>query len=396
MFRHFTLLQGVSPMKNTWLAAAALIALSVGAAPVAASDPTPQELLDAVGIPPSNGQRGQMDTVGFASTEEQMMAVVSQSMALAAPRQDVLRGEYGWGDNTKFAAAVCPHDDYYYAGRLYALLMPYLRANTVVLFGVFHKARVWDMRDQLVFDSFETWHGPAGPVKVSPIREAIISRLPKDDYVIDNDMQQVEHSIEAIVPWLQAYNPDVEIVSILVPYMRWETMDRLAAELSGVLAAIMREKGWQLGEDVVLISSADAVHYGDAGWGGRSYATFGTDPEGYQKAVNRDLHMAESTLCGPVSRPSLQKFLYTCVDQSDVTNYKLTWCGRFSVPFGINVASRLNEELNGRQLVGTLLGYGTSVGEVSLDVNELGGLGVTAPNNLHHWVGYAAIGYQSQ
>jgi len=313
-------------------------------------------------------------------------------MALAASRQEVLRGEHGWGDNTAFAAVVCPHDDYYYAGRLYALLMPYIKANTVIVFGVFHKARVWDLSDKLVFDSFETWHGPAGPVTVSPIREEIISKLSKDTYVVDNDMQQVEHSVEAIVPWLQAYNPKVQIVSVLVPYMEWETMDRLATELSDALATIMREKGWQLGKDVALISSADAVHYGDAGWGGSNFAAFGTDPDGYKKAVNRDLHLAESTLCDAVTRPRLEKFLYTCVDRKDVSQYKLTWCGRFSVPFGINVASRLNEELNGRQLVGTLLDYGTSVGEVPVEVN---GLGVTAPSNLHHWVGYAAIGFQS-
>jgi AmmeMemoRadiSam system protein B len=383
-------------MKNIWLVVTALFATSLVAGPTVASDPTPQALLDAVGIPPSGGQRGQMDTVGFATTKEQMLSVVSQSMAMAASRQDVLRGQHGWGDNTKFAAAVCPHDDYYYAGRLYALLMPYVQAHTVVLFGVFHKARVWDVSDKLVFDSFTTWRGPVGPVTASSLREEIIAKLPSDAYVVDNDMQQVEHSVEAIVPWLQAFNPDVEIVSILVPYMHWETMDRLAADLSDALATIMREKGWRLGEDIALISSADAVHYGDAGWGGRSYATFGTNPDGYQKAVNRDLHLAESTLCGPVLRPSLQKFLYTCVERDDVTNYKLTWCGRFSVPFGLNVASRLNEELNGRQLVGTLLDYGTSVSEVSLDVEGLNGLGVTAPNNLHHWVGYAAIGYQSQ
>jgi AmmeMemoRadiSam system protein B len=207
-------------------------------------------------------------------------------------------------------------------------------------------------------------------------------------------MQQVEHSVEAIVPWLQAYNPDVEVVSVLVPYMQWETMDRLATDLTQVLAAIMRENGWSLGDDVALISSADAVHYGDAGWGGGDYAHFGTDADGYKKAVNRDLHLAESTLCGDVKRMSLQKFLYTCVDKDDVTQYKLTWCGRFSVPFGINVASRLGEELDGRLLTGSLLGYGTSVGEASLDVEELDGLGTTAPNNLHHWVGYAAIGYR--
>jgi AmmeMemoRadiSam system protein B len=378
-------------MKNTLTTAVLLLVVLFFAVCAAASDPTPEELLDAVGIPPTDSQRGQMDIVGFASTSEQMLSVVSQSMALASSRQDVLRGEHSWGDNTAFSAAVCPHDDYYYAGRLYALLMPYIKANTVIVFGVFHKARVWALSDKLVFDSFETWHGPAGPVEVSSIREQIISKLPKDAYIVDNDMQQVEHSVEAIVPWVQAFNPDVQIVSILVPYMDWDTMDRLAADMSVALATIMREKGWELGKDVAVISSADAVHYGDAGWGGRNFAAFGTDPDGYKKAVNRDLHLAESTLCDAVTRPRLEKLLYTCVDRTDVSQYKLTWCGRFSVPFGINVASRLNEELNGRQLMGTLLDYGTSVGEVSVEVD---GLGATAPNNLHHWVGYAAIGYE--
>ena len=149
-----------------------------------------------------------------------------------------------------------------------------------------------------------------------------------------------------------------------------------------------------MGRDIVLISSADAVHYGDAGWGGRSYADFGTDVDGYRKAVDRDIHLAELTLCGPVTRPKLENFLYACVDRSDVMRYKLTWCGRFSVPFGVNVASRVREELDQPGLTGTFLGYGTSVGEISLDLDEIPALGTTAPNNLHHWVGYVAIGYQ--
>lgn len=381
-------------MKKTLAVIWALIMLKAAVGQAFGGDPTPGELLDAVGTKPSGGRRGQMDTVGFVTTAEQMDAVLEQCRKLAAARHDALRTEHGWADETKFAAAVCPHDDYYYAGRLYALLMPYIKAKTVVLFGVFHKARVWDMRDRLVFDSFEEWRGPYGPVTVSPIREKIIEELSADEYVVDNDMQQVEHSVEAIVPWLQAYNRDVEIVSILVPYMGWETMDRLAARLAGALATIMREKKWLLGRDVVLISSADAVHYGDAGWGGSSYADFGTDVDGYQKAVDRDIRVAESMLCGSVTRPKLKDFLHACVDRSDVMRYKLTWCGRFSIPFGVNVASRVSEELDQPGLAGTLLGYGTSVGEISLDLDEIPGLGTTAPNNLHHWVGYVAIGYQ--
>jgi AmmeMemoRadiSam system protein B len=373
-----------------------LLGLLLVIAPALAGDPTVQELLDRVGIKPDRdkNQRGQMDTVGFVTTAAQMEGVLAQCNELAAERRKILDRQYGWNDDTSFVAGVCPHDDYYYAGRLYPLLLQRVRAKTVILFGVFHKARVFDCRDVLVFDAFETWRGPYGPVKVSQLREQILERLPRDDYIVSNDMQMVEHSVEAIVPFLQAYNRDVEIVSILVPYMQWDVMDRLAGDLTRVLAEISEEKGWRLGRDLCLISSADAVHYGDSGWGGASYADFGTGVRGYEAAVERDIKMAEDLLCGPVDRTRLEEFVYRCVDRDDVTRYKVTWCGRFSLPFGLNVVSRLTETLETRTLTGTLLDYGTSVSEASLDLEALGGLGPTAPNNLHHFVGYAAIGYR--
>ncbi len=371
-----------------------LFAAIVWSVTAQAGDPTVKELLDRAGIKPSGDQRGQMDTIGFVTTAGQMDAVRAQCRELAFPRHNALDAEHGWDDGTAFVAGVCPHDDYYYAGRLYSLLLSRVRANTVILFGVFHKARVFDLRDKLVFDSYKTWRGPYGPVRVSPLREEIIGRLPNNDYVEDNDMQMVEHSVEALVPWLQAYNPDVEIVSILVPYMAWETMDRLASTLSEALSEIMNEKGWELGEDVCLISSADAVHYGDSGWGGADYAEFGTDVAGYQKAVERDLSLARDHLCGSVDRARLKEFLYACVDPGDIMQYRVTWCGRFSVPFGLNVVSRLTETLEKRPLTGILLDYGTSVSEASLETDGLGTLGVTAPNNFRHFVGYAAIGYR--
>ena len=373
-----------------------LLVLTFLATPALAGDPTVQQLLDRVGIKPDpdKNQRGQMDTVGFVTTAAQMDEVLDQCKKLAATQRTILDKDHGWNDETSFVAGVCPHDDYYYAGRLYPLLLERVRARTVILFGVFHKARVFDCKDVLVFDAFETWRGPYGPVTVSPLREQIIERLRREDYIVSNDMQIVEHSVEAIVPFLQAYNRDVEIVSILIPYMQWDVMDRLAAELARVLAEISKKKGLRLGRDICLISSADAVHYGDSGWGGGSYADFGTDARGHDMAVERDIHMAQDLLCGSLERVGLEEFLYRCVDSEDVTEYKITWCGRFSVPFGLNVASRLTETLESRPLVGTLLDYGTSVSEVSLDLEPLAGLGATAPNNLHHFVGYAAIGYR--
>jgi len=371
-----------------------LFVACVSAIPVAAVDPTVEELLKTVGLKPTGGERGQMDIVGFVTTATQMDAVLSQCDTLAAPRRQAINERYGWTTDTPIAAGVCPHDDYYYAGRLYSLLVPHVRAHTVIVFGVFHKARIFNCRDKIVFDAYSTWHGPYGPVKVSALREDIIARLPKDDYLINNDMQMVEHSVEAIVPFLQANDRNVEIVSILVPYMDWSTLDRLAGHVSEAFAAIMENKGWRLGRDVCLISSSDAVHYGDSGWGGQNFADFGTDIDGYQTAVERDVALAEDYLSGPIDREQLEEFLYQCVDPGDVTKYAITWCGRFSIPFGLSVASRLVERFESRRLEGFLLDYGTSVSEASLDVEGLSGLGPTAPNNLHHWVGYAAVGFR--
>jgi AmmeMemoRadiSam system protein B len=372
-----------------WVAAFVLIVASQTAM---ANDR--QDLLDSVGIKPANGQRGQMDALGFVTSAAQMDSVLAQCRALAAPRRAEMLAQNRWTDDTAFSAAVCPHDDYYYAGRLYQLLIPHIRAKTVIIFGVFHKAKIFDCRDKLIFDSFQAWRGPYAPVKPSPLRDELIARLPAQDIIVDNDMQQVEHSVEAIVPWLQAFNRDIEIVSILVPYMGWDTIDRLSGEVSSALTEIMKEKGWVLGRDVAIIASSDAVHYGDADWGGSNHADFGTGPDGYAKAVRRDRNLAGSKLAGVVHRSALREFLYTCVNSTDVTQYKVTWCGRFSVPFGLNVASRMNETLTGHPLTGTVLDYGTSLSEVSLDLKAIPGLGATAPNNLHHWVGYAAIGYR--
>jgi AmmeMemoRadiSam system protein B len=353
-----------------------------------------QALLDAVPIPPRDGVRGLVDTVGYVTTASQMDSVRMQCLARAAPRAEERVSKQNRRSDA-LAAAICPHDDYYYAGRLYALLLPHIRARTVILFGAFHQARAFECRDRLVFDAFTAWRGPYGPVKISPLRAELIRRLPPADILVDDDMHEVEHSLEAIVPWLQAFDREVEIVPILVPYMEWHTMDRVAAEVSSALTSIMKEEVWDFGRDVAIVSSSDAVHYGDSGWGANVYADFGTGPDGYARAVQRDRDLIASDLVGRVRRTALRHFLYACVDSADVTRYKITWCGRFSVPLGLDVASRLSESLAGHPLTGFLVDYGTSLSEVSLDLSAIPGLGATAPNNLHHWVGYPAIGYES-
>jgi AmmeMemoRadiSam system protein B len=201
-----------------------------------------------------------------------------------------------------------------------------------------------------------------------------------------------EHSLEAILPFLQARNRKVSIVPILVPYLSWEQLDQLSDELSQVLAAAMTHHGWELGEDVAVVISSDAVHYGDD----FDHAPFGTDADAYQRAVARDQELVHTLLEGPIRAEAQKELLHTLVDRQDPRRYRLPWCGRFSVPFGLETVRKLALKINQSAPEGTLLDYGTSLSEPELPVAEAtreSGLGYTAPSNLHHWVGYAAVGY---
>ena len=76
-------------------------------------------------------------------------------------------------------AAICPHDDYLYAGHVYIHVMRDIEAPLVVLFGVSHTARRRKIQDVLIFDSHSAWMGPYGECTVSPLREAVMARLPE-------------------------------------------------------------------------------------------------------------------------------------------------------------------------------------------------------------------------
>ncbi len=334
--------------------------------------------------------RALKDTVGFSFTKEQIQAVVNISEKLERKSLDENRKQFG---NNYWIAGGCPHDDHLLAGRVYVHLFQNLRAKRFVLFGVAHKAQKWGAQDYLIFDSFDYWRAPAGPVKVSPLRNEIINLLPEKDFVINDEWQSEEHSVEGIVPFIQHYNPDAEIVSILVPYMNWEKIEELSANLAVVLNKIIQKNNWKLAEDIAFICSNDGDHYGDSDWGGRNFAPFGVDETGYLQATNQDLSLAKSTLCELLTADKLKNFCDRVWGEHDLKEYKIRWCGRFSVPFGLNTVRKLMDNLGQTQLKGYLLRYDSSykLGKLPL---EHYGIGTTAPNNIRHWVGYSAIGYR--
>jgi len=337
--------------------------------------------------------RGLKDTVGFAISAKQMDAVIAHSRSAESEQLAANAAKYGLTTSSRYIAAISPHDDYITAGRVYAHIYPYIKAKRVVIFGVAHYARRRHVRNKLIFDSHAQWHGPYAPVTVSGVREELLSLLPPRDVLISDEMQVEEHSVEALIPWLQFYNREVKIVSILIPGMRFSHMDSLSAKLADAVTQIIHAHDWRLGEDIAFLFSNDGSHYGDQGWGGKNYAPFGVDCEGLAKAMNRDRNLTRETLCGEITSEKAHEFYRRVLAPEDFDVYQITWCGRFAVPFGVNFLAHLANRLDRQPFTGDFLRYDNSVSLGELDLRALG-LGLTSPVNLHHWVGYAAVGYR--
>jgi len=350
--------------------------------PPPTSPPTLEQVRADMNIPSlSLDLRGQRDSVGFASRTEQMARAWELSATPPAP------DSFGPLPAPGVAAVICPHDDYLYAGRIYRRVLPLVTARTVVLVGVFHRYRRFGEHDRLVFDPFKAWRAPDGPVPVSRLREDLLSRLPKEDFVQDEAMHDSEHSLEALAYWLRHLRPDLEIVPIIVPAARLERFEALADHLGGALADAMRTRGWRLGPDVAIAISTDGVHYGPDfkhvpyGQGGIS---------AYQKATANDHALLKGPLSGALTSAKVRELYATFVNPANPDEYRLTWCGRFAVPFGLLLLERVARGAG--TPVGHPVAYATSVGWPELPLRDVG-LGATAPANLYHFVSYPAVAF---
>ncbi len=331
---------------------------------------------EGMGIPSSGDVRGQRDAVGFASTAEAMALV--WKLAEAPPPPEKL----GDVPPSGIVGIVCPHDDYVYAGRMYRLLVPPVFAPQVVVVGVLHPWKRLGLGERVVFDPFSAWRTPDGPVPVSPLRQALRARLSADDVLVFREASEAEHSVEAIVYWLRHQNPKLEILPILVPGMGFPRLVELATKTGRALREAMAERGWEVGRDVAVVISADAVHYGPD----FRHTPFGEGGvDAYLKACARDKELLLGPLSGPVTKEKLWQAFTTWVDPTDVGTYRVPWCGGFSIPFGYLL---LSEAFGGA--VAHPVAYATSVGWPELWAPG-SGLGRTAPANLYHFVGYPGV-----
>lgn len=336
------------------------------------------------------GERQPVDTVGFAQYSWQVDSVLARIERLQHDR--LATASEPLAGTSSLRVAISPHDDYSYVGYLYPALLQHVNSDVVILFGVGHKAKQFGIEDRIVFGSYRRWKSPAGYVDVSPLQESLMEKLPEETFIVHDSLQEAEHSLEALIPFLEHYNPDVEIIPVIVPYMSFERMELISGALAEAIAATMDEEGiaWGTGWSVVI--STDAVHYGNEDWGGSNYDRFGVDSAGYSQAVSYEEEIMNTMLAGDLSPEKIRAFSSCTVREDDYRQYKWTWCGRYAVPLGLLTAYRI-AEMEPKPLTGIAVGYSTSIAGNPIPVSDLG-MGLTAPAKLTHWVGYAAVGYR--
>lgn len=349
----------------------------------AATRPSLAEVRKGMGIPSTDAVRGQQDAVGFASRADQMAKVWDWS---AQPPQPEVLGPL---PAPGVLGLICPHDDYLFAGRVYRRLMSLVTARTVVLVGVFHKYRRFGAKDALVFDPYRAWRSPDGDIQVSGLRQELLAQLPAADVIQDAAMQDSEHSVEAIAYWLKHQDPGVEIISIIVPSATFPRFQELAAHVGKALASAMQKRGWTLGRDVALVISSDGIHYG-ADFAYAPYGDGGVDA--YMKATARDRELLTGPLAGPVTPAKVEAFFNAVVDPQHPDSYRMPWCGRFSIPFGLLLLEETARDLGLPVPAGAPVAFGTSIGFPELPVKPLG-MGATAPANLYHFVSYPGVAF---
>ena len=321
-----------------------------------------------------------VDTVGFARYSWQMDSLMA--------RMD----RRGWKkkDGLPWKLVICPHDDYTYVGALYPELLQNIKARNLFLIGVAHKAARLGIEDSLVFGSFTSWKAPWGNVRVSTASEELFSLL-KGRFAIKSDtLQKVEHSLEAMIPFLQYFNRDISIIPVLVPAMDVDRMQECGRALAVAIRKVTVKHKWEWGTDYAVVVTTDAVHYGNQDWGGADMAFFGCDSAGNIKALQHEDEIIQKCLTGNVLPENFRLFSSYTLKTDNYKEYKWTWCGRYCVPVALYASYYLNDS---RPLKGELVGYSTSITSDHIPVDDIR-MGRTAIATDCHWVGYAALGYR--
>lgn len=288
--------------------------------------------------------------------------------------------------NGLLIGGISPHDDYLYAGRVYYPLYSLIRAKEVVVFGVTHgtvRKAMNDPKNVLILDDYKYWRGPYKNIEISALREVIKEKLDKDYFMVSDKAQDIEHSIEALVPFLQYYNRDVKITPVMVTQMSFERMDTISTELSEIIKDYITSNNLKPGRDIFFLISTDADHYGED----FNNSPFGEDEKAHQEATLNDRRIADNYINTEISFNDMEELSRELWGSPEIKTPVPLWCGKYSVPFGMLSIYHIVNDLNLNKLKGKLLKYSDTWTEKPLPVYGTH-MGTTAPFSLRHWCGF--------
>jgi AmmeMemoRadiSam system protein B len=285
----------------------------------------------------------------------------------------------------RMVGAISVHDDYLYAGRVYYPLFKHIHTKEVIIFGVTHgsvRKEMGPQRDQLILDAYKNWQGPYGDIAVSSLREEITAKLNPGDFKISNQAHRIEHSIEAMLPFLQYYNRELQITPIMVPQMTNEQVTAVSERLARVIAEYCRAHHLEPGKDIFFLISNDANHYGED----FANTPYGMDERAHRIATENDRNIINKKLTGSVSLQGIRE-LTACIWPDSTKKDIPLWCGRYPIAFGLMTVARVVRALNNVDMSGELLRYSDSFTEKVLPFKG-SAMGLTAVFSYRHWCGW--------
>ncbi len=167
--------------------------------------------------------------------------------ALLSREIEIMTG--GRHGTERATAVIAPHAGYIYSGAVAARAYARIAVpETVVIMGPNHTGLG---APAAVMDS-GLWRMPLGNV---PIASDIADQLIATSKFLRADYQAhlYEHSLEVQVPFLQYFQPDLEIVPVCLGHIPFEACQ----EIGNVLATVIQNAG----RPVLMVASTDMTHY---------------------------------------------------------------------------------------------------------------------------------------
>jgi AmmeMemoRadiSam system protein B len=181
---------------------------------------------------------------------------------------------------------IAPHAGYIYSGELAGKTLSRVRIpGSVIILGPNHHGR-----GAPVAVSTAAWSMPSGVVPHDQeISTALIDQ--SGHIVADESAHQFEHSLEVQVPFLQALQPDLNLVPIAISHISYSTCLEVAQCVAHVILAAQHP--------VLLVASTDMSHYESRTTASRQddlalQEVLALNPEGLYQTVLRE----QISMCG--------------------------------------------------------------------------------------------------